>query len=69
MSNVKSVAEKEPDAHRLLWSIITFSSIFPHFVLIFYTILCKNQRKIMSHRLEKNADTENIVHDHKQWES
>ena len=36
MSNVKSVAEKEPDAQRLLWSIITFSSIFSHFVLIFF---------------------------------
>ena len=60
MSNVKSVAEKEPDAHRLLWSIITFSSIFPNFVLIFYTILCKIQWKITSHRLEKNADNKNI---------
>jgi hypothetical protein len=32
MSNEKSVAEKEPDAHRLLWSIITFSSFCTHFL-------------------------------------
>src|SRR5918994_3717705 len=35
MSNVKSVAEKEPDAHRLLWSIITFHQSFLIFYLFF----------------------------------
>src|SRR5919106_4947298 len=35
MSNVKSVAEKEPDAHRLLWSIITFHQSFLILYLFF----------------------------------